>query len=310
MTGGFDSNVPARKPRTRIGQVLTELTSGVEPDTAETEAQSATPAPDAPNGAPVPRATVEQPVAPTAAAPAPPAGPQRAETTPRSQSISTPQAASRLAAGRERVASLRERLAQAARAPVAGAEPKRTAAAVLEVVQDLRARLEAAIRERGEVADALDETRTELERAHAELDKERKLRASIEAQAEERTRIAADAVAEAEALAAERDQVLSELTEQRRLDDEQAELLSEAEAVLQRRDEERAAAAEQRSELRAELEARAVELAELQSRLESAAADYARLEAHCRELEAEVAGLTEAREALEAIEATVNRRSG
>lgn len=330
MKGGFDANVPARKPRTRIGQVLTELASGVEEDAADAAdgvvaERAPARAPEAGNGneaAPAaatapkgpetrkPEATPKEPETgePEAAPAAAPASRSKGETQPSGTPSGTPQTASRLAVGRERVASLRERLAQAARSPVVGAEPKRSAAAVLEVVEDLRARLDAAMRERAELAETLDQTRAEVARAHTDLEKERKLRTAVEAQAEERAKIAADAVTEAEALAAERDQVLSELTEQRRLDDEQAALLAEAEAVLERRDEERAAAAEERASLRDELEVHAVELSEMESRIQAREDDLTRVEARCRELEAEVAQLTEAREALEALEATVNRR--
>ncbi len=66
-----------------------------------------------------------------------------------------------------------------------------------------------------------------LGRAEAELKKE----AALEAQAEERRRIAEEAVAEAAALAAERDQVLEEIAGLRGLED-QAGLLQEAEAEL------------------------------------------------------------------------------
>jgi chromosome segregation ATPase len=308
MTGGFNANVPARKPRTRIGQVLTELTS--EPDAGAVDSGERTPSPmpETTNGADVApavetRAAADPEVAETAVAAPEPNAPR----IPPKERAGREQDASRLAAGRDRVASLRERLAHAARAPVAATEPKRAAAAVLEVIDDLRARLAKAMAERVEMADALEDTRAELARARSDIEKERKVRTAVEARAEERAKIAADAVAEAEALASERDQVLSELAEQRRLDDEQAALLAEAEAVLERRDEERQAAAEERAELRDALEARAVQLSEMDSRLDAAAADYARLEARCQELEGQVTALTEAREALESLEATVNR---
>jgi chromosome segregation ATPase len=297
MKDGFAANVPARKPRTRIGRVLTELASGVEEDGAARAVVERAGPTEAANG---------NEVVPAAARTSKEAHPRELEATPKGSS--TPYTASRLAAGRERVASLRERLAQAERSPVVGAEPKRTAAAVLEVVEDLRARLDAAIRERAEVAETLDQTRAEVARAHTDLEKERKLRTAIETQAEDRARIAAEAVTEAEALAAERDQVLSELTEQRRLGDEQTALLAEAEAVLERQEEQRAAAAEEMAALREGIEVQAVELAEMESRIQAREIEFARAEARCRELEAEIADDTEAREALEAIEATINRR--
>ena len=175
---------------------------------------------------------------------APVDGPAPAEPETRGGPRAGPaQDASRLAAGRDRVASLRERLARAhARAdrpvPSPSAPPRRS----WRWSRTCGRAWTEAVQERSEMARALDETRRTLARAQAEVEKERKLRAAVEDRAEERARIAAEAVAEAEALAAERDQVLSELAEQRRLDDEQASLLAEAEAVLERRDEERAAA--------------------------------------------------------------------
>jgi DNA repair exonuclease SbcCD ATPase subunit len=323
MKSGFNANVPARKPRTRIGQVLTELTSDAEGNGGETSEDPASAPPDvqpeadnevetespaaaiataaparsAPSGTQVPQVPEEEAEA---------VRPEEART-PRKE-VGPTQGQQRLAAGHDRVNSLRERLAAAARAPVTAAEPKRTAAAVLEVVEDLRARLDTAIQERSEMAETLDDVRAQLVRAETEAEKERKLRSTVEARRDESARIAEEAVTEAEALAAERDQVLSELAEQRRLDDEQAELLVEAEELIAQRDAERAAAAQESEDLRAQLERRAVEIADLESRLQSAAADRARIEARCRELETEVAELTEAREALEAIEATVNRR--
>jgi hypothetical protein len=98
----------------------------------------------------------------------------------------------------------------------------------------------------------------------------------LEAQAEERRRIAEEAVAEAEALAAERDQVLEEIAGLRGLED-QAALLHEAE----------------------------VELADLDTRLQEAQSGRARAEARCRELTAEVERLSQAGAALEALETLV-----
>jgi chromosome segregation ATPase len=85
-------------------------------------------------------------------------------------------------------------------------------------------------------------------------------------------------VAEAEALAAERDQVLEEIAGLRGLED-QAALLQEAEA----------------------------ELADLDTRLQEAQSGRARAEARCRELMSEVERLSAAGEALEALESLVKR---
>jgi hypothetical protein len=219
-----------------------------------------------------------------------------------------PERQSRLAVGYDRIRSLRERLSASTRPRTAATEPKRTAAHVLEVVGEMRARLDHAIQERSEMAWALDEARHVLARVEADLEKERKARAAVELQAEERARIADEAVSEAEALAAERDLVLAELAEQRRLDDEQAALLLEAEQVLALRDVASESAAKELAEVREIVDSQSMEIAELKGALEAAALDRGRIEARCRELEAELVRLAEATEALETLEATVIRR--
>jgi chromosome segregation ATPase len=281
MRSGFDANVPARKPRTQIGRVLTELTTGLEED-----------------GPQVIEGVVDGSVMDGAIA-------ARESTLLR---IPSAPGASRGSAGRERVAALRERLAVAAKAPTTGAEPRRTASAVREAVDALRARLEESVRDRAELAAALDESRAALASAEAALRKERKARAAVEMQAEERARIADEAVAEAEALAGERDQVLGELAHQRRIEDEQATLLVEAEAVLARRNAEREAGSRELTQARELIRIQAADVADLSARLHGDRAERARIEARCRELEAEVARLGEAREALDTIGEMVTRR--
>ena len=249
MTTGFDANVPARKPRT-ISRVLSELTAVSD------------------NGEPP--ATIEL----TATAPAP--EPTRDVAPP-----ATPKPGPRVARaknGKERAASLRERLALTAHASSGAAEPQQTAARVREVIEGMRARLESAIEERTRLAGELEEARAALGRAEAELKKERRARGLLEGQAEERRRIAEEAVAEAEALAAERDQVLEEIAGLRGLED-QAALLQEAEA----------------------------ELADLDGRLKEAESARARADARCRELTSEVERLSAAGEALEGLESLVRR---
>jgi chromosome segregation ATPase len=241
VTTGFDANVPARKPRT-ISRVLSELTAVSE------------------NGKPP--ASIELAAAPPPATPKP-----------------SPRAASGNS-GQERAgaASLRERLAMTAHASSGATEPQHTAAAVRELIEAMRARLESAIEERTRLAGELEEARAALARGEAELKKERRARTALEAQAEERRRIAEEAVAEAEALAAERDQVLEEITGLRGLED-QAALLQEAEA----------------------------ELANLDGRLQEAQSGRARAEARCRELTSDVERLSAAGEALEGLESLVRR---
>ncbi len=252
MTTGFDANVPARKPRT-ISRVLSEFTAVTDNGSSPPDPLSLRERGDET------RADIEPAVAPA------PADPKPSPRVARGKN------------GKERAASLRERLAMTAHAAGA-AEPQQTAAAVRELIEAMRARLESAIEERTRLAGELEEVRAALGRGEAELKKERRARAALEAQAEERRRIAEEAVAEAEALAAERDQVLEEIAGLRGLED-QAALLQEAEA----------------------------ELADLDGRLQEAQSGRARAEARCRELTSEVERLSAAGEALEALESLVRR---
>jgi hypothetical protein len=260
-TRGFDANVPARKPRP-ISRVLTELTAGSENGTPPTSIESVILAPT-PDVTPPPadsRSFAPRAGAPVAQDNAPKPSPRVARGT----------------SGRERTASLRERLAATARGSAGEAEPQQTAAAVRELIDLLRAKLESALEERSRLAGELDEARAALARVEADLKKERRARGSFEAQAEERRRIADEAVTEAEALAAERDQVLEEIAGLRGLED-RAALLQEAEA----------------------------ELADLDTRLQEAQSGRARAEARCRELTSEVERLSAAGDALEALESLV-----
>ena len=114
-------------------------------------------------------------------------------------------------------------------------------------------------------------------------------------------------MAEAEALAAERDQILAELTEQRRLEEEQNAFLAEAEASIAQRVAEREAITRELVEVRELLGLRTAAIADLEFRLETEASERARVQVRCRELEAEIARLGEAHEALESIDALVAR---
>ena len=154
---GFSANVAARKPRTGIGRVISELSSQ---PVAEAE-------------------VVDEKVVAHIAAEAPPPAPVEQKVEPKP----APRPAG---SGREQVDRLRERLAAAARPALGEVEPQRTAAAVRDLVDGLRARLDMAVREKSELASALEEVRASLARAEADLRKERRMRAAVEAQAEER----------------------------------------------------------------------------------------------------------------------------
>jgi hypothetical protein len=84
--------------------------------------------------------------------------------------------------------------------------------------------------------------------------------------------------AEAEALAAERDQVLGELAELRRLEGERTGLLTEIEAALAERDAERQSAARELAEARDLADLHAAEVADLETRLQEEATSRARAE--------------------------------
>jgi len=117
-------------------------------------------------------------------------------------------------------------------------------------------------------------------------------------------------IAIAEALAAERDQVLGELAQHRRLEGEQTSLLTQVEAALAQRDAEREAAARELTETRDLVNLRDAEIADLEARLRDEAAGRGRAEAQSKELEAEIARLSEAQEALRTIEAALVHRRG
>jgi chromosome segregation ATPase len=300
MTRGFDANVPARKPRTKISRVISELTSGAvagaEDSKGLTTLEDVLEAPDTPARSQANGASDQAAALPLVDEPSAPAPPRPASRP-----------TSRGSSGKERIARLRERLAVTAHVPTGAAEPKRTAEAVRDMVDALRARLEASIEERSQLSGQLEEARAAVARGEAELQKERRARASLEAQAEEHRRIADDAVAEAEALAAERDQVLDEIAELRRLEGDQASLLKEAEAALARRGADVEARNGELAESRELLDLRAAQIADLETRLQEALGTRSRTDARARELEAEVERLSAAGEALEALEALMRR---
>jgi hypothetical protein len=359
MTGGFESNVPARKPRTKIARVISELTSEpgewgelnetTEPDhRAESAEPAVSPGPAEPvesferaEGAnsdssdsaqaledasrairsaalvaPPRSAESEAPAAkaaprgvPWANAPGPGPAPEWAPPPKQPAAHTAAPYTGPLAGGREQIARLRERLAASAHPATGALEPQRTADAVRNMVDGLRERLETTVRERTDLARALEEARAALARSDADLKRERRARQGFEVQADERRRITEDAVAEVEALAAERDQVLGELTEHRRLESDQTSLLKEVEAALAEREAEQEEAAHELGEARDLASLRAAEVADLKTRLQDEAAARSRVEAKCRELEAEIKRLTEATEALETIEGVLGRLS-
>jgi hypothetical protein len=296
VRSAFESSVPARKPKTQIGRVLTELTA--QPP-APTDAVEDDPAgASAHNGADSSAAVLAFETPPPRAS-EPGATPRDARRVPDTAAVSSEW---------DRLAALRKRLELAAQPPALGTEPRNTAAAVRKHIEELRTRLEDALRERLDLARTLETTRNALARAEAELERERKTRSHMEAQANERQQVALQAVAEAEALAGERDLVLGELAERRRLQSEESVLLSDAEAALNRHRAANESVARELADARELLDLRATEIAELESRLESEAAERARVEARCRELEADIARFAETADALAVIREMVTPR--
>jgi chromosome segregation ATPase len=296
VRSAFETSVPARKPKTQIGRVLTELTT--QPAAIESVDDEA-PAHSGQNGNETPTAADET---------AEPSVSRAAEPIAIPREPAVVQDATRVSTEWERLAALRKRLELAAQPPSLGTEPQHTAAAVRKHIDELRARAEGAVRERGELAKALEETRNALARAEAELEQERTIRRRIEAQAAEREQVALDAVAEAEALAGERDMVLSELAERHRLQSEERGLLAEAETALNRHRAANDAASRELADARHLLDLRATEISELETRIQSEAAERARAEGRCRELEGELARMAQTAEALAAIKEMVAPR--
>jgi chromosome segregation ATPase len=288
VRSAFDTSVPARKPKTQIGRVLTEMTT--EPaEPVETTEEIAT-YHSGQNGHAFPAEALA--TEPALAEPVASASVREA---------SVQQDAARVSSEWDRLAELRKRLEQAAQPPSLGSEPQHTATAVRKHIEELRARAEHALRERAELARVLDETRAALARVEAELEQERKIRRHIEAQAAEREKVALDAVAEAEAMAGERDMVLGELAERRRLQSEERVLLTEAEAALNRHRTANEAAAKELAGARHLLDLRATEISELELRIQSEASDRAKIEGRVRELESELSRMAQTAEALAAI---------
>ena len=298
MRTSFDASVPARKPKTHINRVLNELT-------ARTDAAVLDPVAGEPIVEIEQDSAEEFTTVPTNGTPAPPQ-PRRASepaAAPRESTVLQQDPATRVTTEWERLAALRERLDVAAKPRSIGNEPQHTAAAVRKLIDDLRARLDAALKERSEVAATLETTRASLARVEAELEQERATRAALEGQADERAQVAMQAVAEAEALAAERDLVLSELSERRRLGNEQTTLLADAEAAINRLSSQNESTGRELVEAHELCELRAAEIADLEARLQSEAADRSRVESRCRELEAR---LTESASAMHAIKSMVS----
>jgi DNA repair exonuclease SbcCD ATPase subunit len=222
--------------------------------------------------------------------------------------LASPPAAETVLEGRARIDELRQRLA-ATRKPAITAEavePGVAARAVRDAVEELRTRLAAALAERDSLAQALETTRDELGQTQRDLAKKVTALGAAEKLAADRARVADDLVAEAEALAEERDRALTRIAELKSLDEGQSRLLAEAEEALAARDAELAAAGTRDAELTAALDARSAEAEELAARLTERTMERDDLASRVALLEAEVARLLGTREALAEIQRLVS----
>jgi hypothetical protein len=178
VRSAFEASVPARKPKTQIGRVLTELTTQ---SAAIESVEDAANHQSVENGNETPPAATASETAASSVAPT-------GEPVPVTREPVVVQDATRVAGEWDRLAALRKRLELAAQPPSLGTEPQHTAAAVRKHIDELRARAEGATRERAELAKMLEETRSACARG-GELEQERKIRRQIEAQAAERERL-------------------------------------------------------------------------------------------------------------------------
>lgn len=214
--------------------------------------------------------------------------------------------------GRARIAELRDRLAAASRPRQTAEEiaPENAAAAVRRAVDDLRARLTAALSERDTMARTLEVTRDELASANRQLTERTRALEAAQALAAERAGVAEELAAEAEALAEERDQALARILDLKSLDEQQTKLLADAEAALAERDSLLKAAEDELGALATTLDVRAAEIEELGALVEERTRERDQLARRVAQLEADVHRLAGTREALAEIQRLVTVTPG
>lgn len=272
-----------------------------------------------------PAAPAARVTAPAAAAPVPAAAPVANAATPAATVAPAIEAAARaaieagrprlaapgeetVAQGRARIAEIRGRLAATVRPRITAEEvaPETATAAVRRAVDELRARLGAALAERDQLARTLESTRDELAASNRELAGRTTALEAAQALAAERERLAEELASEAEALAEERDQALSRILELKALDEQQTRLLADAEEALGQRDRLLADADRELQDLAAALDARAAEAEELAALLEERTKERDALVGKVERLESDVRRLTGTREALAEIQRLVS----
>jgi hypothetical protein len=209
-------------------------------------------------------------------------------------------------AGRARLDALRQRLAAAELARQPAAAPEATATRVRETVAHLKQRLDEVLGERKVLLEALEASRGQVAGLEQQLERERATRATAEALAEERGRVADELMGESEALADERDQALTRIAELQHLDAEQVRLLEEMEGTLAQRDQALAAAHQAAEALRHGLEAAQTDLALTQTELDEARDARRGLERQVEALQAQLARAEAAKAALSEIQRLVD----
>jgi chromosome segregation ATPase len=321
MKSGFDANVPKRKPRTRLGVMLSELDENASSSPPATPLLEESSAPEL--GAPLGASDhVESALAdafsdglvvvapPVAAVPPPPASapPPMADARPHRPAAPEIQAGgTTVKTGKARIAELRARLDAAnKRREEKPPEPEATASRVRETVAALSQRLEQTRADTAALTKALESAKRELGETQEQLELERKARIGAETLAAERQTVADELLVESEALAQERDRALSCIAELKELDAQQAALLSQLESTLAERDKALDKAQAQVVELRAAAEAATADADAMQARLHLVLSERSDLEARVGRLEAELSRAISARQALGEIQKLVD----
>ncbi len=239
------------------------------------------------------------------------AAPRAASASPAAES---PAEASDVQARRERLESVKRRVAAAARPapsmPALPESPARAGESALTLVRELEGQLQ---RSRG-VEEALradlDAARTELTRGAAEGRRGAERLAAVEAQVEEKRAVLADMLAEMTALEEERDGAVARAQALTALDEERQALLDSLSARAEAAEKARAEADSELARLGEELDERAADAARLRSALAQVTHERDDLAREAAKARRERDELGEARKALEQVhEALATARS-
>ena len=326
MKNAFDANVPRSRPRPRrkstILTAMEEVTpTGKEPGETRPEA-SLKPAPAAsvttdPSGADrlvahmkqrkqkakakargaEERRPLEQPVVPEVLG----------QVESRSHRANSLPGADTRVAGKDRVAKLKQRLQTiGGRGDRVAQPPAQTAEVAKQFVTDLQERLDAAALEREVLQADLVRIREERDDLRTRLAEKEGALEQVRSDLSERESLMTDLMAEAEALAAERDQAFSRIVELKALDEQQTRLLQEVESTLEGRQQELEQAFDLQRDLKQQLAGRSEELARRAADLAGRTAERDELQVRIGHLETELQDLGASREALSQIRRLVD----